>query len=122
MKVARYRIALGDVSLEHLEKLDAEAAARIAALLRVPLREAPYRAADAPVYLLTVRSQVLDADATLLLWTGLRRADIRLGDSSFVLKGIDAIELYPGVEVLFRRQNPAAYMFLSVGGRASLVT
>jgi hypothetical protein len=94
---------------------------RIASLLGVPIREAPYRAGGSPVYELSIRSDVLDTDVSLLLWTGLRRADIRLGDSSLVFKQVDAVELYPGVEVLFRRLAPPGYMFLSVGGRASLV-
>jgi hypothetical protein len=104
-----------------LERLDAEAARRIADLLGAPLSAAPYRAGGEPVFELKVRSRVLGVNVTLHLWTGLGRADIRIGDSSLVFKRIDAVELYPGVEVLFRRFEPPGYMFLSVDGRASLV-
>ena len=94
---------------------------RVALLLNSPLREARYRAGGAPVYELRVRSAVLGIDVTLLLWTGLNRADVRIGDSSMVFKRIDAVELYPGVEVLFRRHDPPGYLFVSVDGRASMV-
>jgi hypothetical protein len=106
---------------ESLPKLDSATAQRIAALFGAPLEEAAYRAGGQPVYTVTLPSSELGIAVTLLLWIGLGRADIRLGASSFVFKRIDAIELYPGVEVLFRRLDPPGYMFLSVSGRASLV-
>jgi CRP-like cAMP-binding protein len=31
------------------------------------------------------------------------------------------VELYPGVEVLFRRDDPSAFLFVSVKGRVALV-
>ena len=31
------------------------------------------------------------------------------------------MELYPGVEVLFRRENPPGMLFVSVAGRVALV-
>lgn len=107
--------------MDRYVELNGEVAVLIAALLGVPLRRAPYDVAGAPVFELTVRSAVLDRDVLLLLWPSLRRADVRIGDSSLVFKRIDAVELYPGVEVLFRRDEPPGYLFLSVDGRASMV-
>ncbi|HEY7294996.1 MAG TPA: hypothetical protein VH916_08125 [Dehalococcoidia bacterium] len=107
--------------MEHHPTLTLEVVAGIAALLGCTPRQAPYRAAGAPVFELQIRSASLGVPVSLLLWTGLARADVRLGNSSMVFKQIDQIELYPGVEVLFRRFDPPGYLFLSTDGRASMV-
>jgi CRP-like cAMP-binding protein len=39
-----------------------------------------------------------------------------------VLKGVEAVDLYPGVEVLFRRNEPPAFLFVSVKGRVAMVS
>jgi len=101
--------------------LSSEVVTRIAALLGCAAHEAAYRAGGAPVYELAVPSRSLGVPVSLLLWTGLARADVHIGDSSLVFKQIAQIELYPGVEVLFRRFDPPGYLFLSVGGQASMV-
>ncbi len=110
---------------------DAGAPAAIARLLAADLTEAPFRvpAPDpnsdtndgAPVYELRLRSHEHEDEILLLIWPSLDRADVRLGKSTWTLKGIDAVEMYPGVEVLFRRDEPAAILFVSVGGRVALV-
>lgn len=107
--------------MEAYAALSPDVVQRIAALLRCEAAEMPYRAGGAPVFALRVHVRALGVPATLLLWTGLARADVRLGDSSMVFKQIAQIELYPGVEVLFRRVEPPGYLFLSVDGRASMV-
>src|SRR5579885_2960053 len=107
--------------MEQFPMLSAEVVRRIATLLGCRAIEAAYRAGGQPVYELRVPSRVLSVPVVLLLWTGLARADVRLGDSSMVFKQIARIELYPGVEVLFRRVDPPGYLFLSVDGRASMV-
>ena len=107
--------------MDQYASLSTDVVGRIAALLHCAVREAPYRAGGAPVFELSVVSRTLGVPVALLLWTGLARADVRIGDSSMVFKQIAQIELYPGVEVLFRRFTPPGYLFLSVDGRASMV-
>ncbi len=75
----------------------------------------------APVYELRLRSREHDGEILLFIWPSLDRADVRLGKSTWTLKSIDAVEMYPGVEVLFRREKPAAILFVSVDGRVALV-
>ena len=89
----------------------------IAELLGAAMTVEPYRVRGDAVFRIVVHNPVLNADVTLILWPTLRRADVRVGDSALVLKAIDAVLLYPGVEVMFRRRNPAATLFVSVGGR-----
>ena len=110
---------------------DAGAPAAIARLLAAEVTEAPFRVPDpdangdtgdgAPVYELRLRSREHEEEILLLIWPSLDRADVRLGKSTWTLKGIDAVETYPGVEVLFRREEPAAILFVSVDGRVALV-
>lgn len=110
---------------------DAGAPEAIARLLAAELTEAPFRVPDqdansdssdgAPVYELRLRSREHESEILLLIWPSLDRADVRLGKSTWTLKAIDAVEMYPGVEVLFRRDEPAAILFVSVGGRVALV-
>jgi len=107
--------------VEQYPALTVAVAEQIAALLGCALHAASYRAGGAPVFELTVPSHSLGVPVSLLLWTGLGRADVRIGDSSMVFKQIAQVELYPGVEVLFRRFTPPGYLFVSVGGRASMV-
>jgi len=107
--------------VEQYAALSLDVVQRIAGLLRCEAVAMPYRAGGAPVFALRVDSQALGVPVTLLLWTGLGRADVRMGDCSMVLKQIAQVELYPGVEVLFRRLEPPGYLFLSVAGRASMV-
>lgn len=110
---------------------DGEAPNAIARLLAADLTQAPFRVPEqdaegipgegAPVYELRLRSREHDSEILILLWPSLSRVDVRLGMSTWTLKAIDAVELYPGVEVLFRRQEPPAIMFVSVEGRIALV-
>ncbi len=46
---------------------------------------------------------------------------MRLGRSYWALREITSVEIYPGVEVLFRRDDPSAFLFVSVKGRVALV-
>ena len=110
---------------------DAGAPAAIARLLAAELTEAPFRVPDdgantdagegSPVYELRLRSREHEREILLLIWPSLERADVRLGKSTWTLKAVDAVEMYPGVEVLFRRDEPAAILFVSVDGRVALV-
>ena len=110
---------------------DAGAPAAIARLLAADLTEAPFRVPDqeangeggdgAPVYELRLKSREHEAEILILVWPSLDRADVRLGKSTWTLKAVDSVEMYPGVEVLFRREDPAAILFVSVDGRVALV-
>lgn len=110
---------------------DPEVPEAVARLLAAKITEAPFRVPEqnaegepgegSPVYELRLRSREHDRDALVLLWPSLDRVDVRLGMSTWTLKGIDSVELYPGVEVLFRRTEPPAILFVSVDGRIALV-
>ncbi len=96
--------------------------ADIAALLGTPAHVEPYRVRGAPVYRVVLYNAVLQAQVVVVLWPALARVDLRVGDSALVLKGVDEVLLFPGVEVMFRRRQPAASLFVSVGGRFGMTT
>lgn len=106
----------------------------IAGLLGVEARKAPFEVPKlpagaegqaatqrAPVYQMTVPSTELGQPLLLTLWPSLSRVDVRLGKSYWALRDITSVELYPGVEVLFRRDDPPGMLFVSVHGRVALV-
>ena len=106
----------------------------IAALLGADARKAPFEVPKlppgaqgqpatqkAPVYQMTVPSAELGQPLLLTLWPSLSRVDVRLGKSYWALRDITSVELYPGVEVLFRRDDPPGMLFVSVKGRVALV-
>jgi len=93
----------------------------VAVLLGVAATAEPYRVHDTSVYRLNVPNASLRTDIVVLLWPSLGRVDVRIGDCSIVYRGVTSVELLPDVEVIFRRQGAAGYLFVSVGGRASVV-
>ena len=107
----------------------------VAALFGVDARKAPFEVPKlpagtegqpatekaAPVYQMTVPSAEHGQPLLLTLWPSLCRVDVRLGKSYWALRGITSVELYPGVEVLFRRDDPPGMLFVSVKGRVALV-
>jgi len=114
--------------------LDEPAVRAIADLLGSEVHKAPFEVpkldrghegqpatAPGPVFQVSIRSQELGEPLLLTLWPSLSRVDVRLGQSSWTLRGITSVELYPGVEVLFRRDDPSAFLFVSVKGRVALV-
>ena len=107
----------------------------IAALLGVAARKAPFQVPKLPpgtegqratekasVYQMTLPSAEHGRPLLLTLWPSLSRVDVRLGKSYWALKEITSVELYPGVEVLFRREDPSALLFVSKQGRVALVS
>ncbi|MCS7276647.1 MAG: hypothetical protein NZ695_06510 [Dehalococcoidia bacterium] len=74
-----------------------------------------------PVCHLALESQESGGRLLVTLWPTLGRVDVRLGNNYWVLKGVEAVDLYPGVEVLFRRNDPPAFLFVSVKGRVAMV-
>lgn len=106
---------------------DAGAPQAIAELLGGTLEEAPFslpenESAQTTVYRLTVPSTEHADQLTMLIWPALSRIDVHLRKSTWTLKGISEVQLYPGVEVLFRRDDPPAVMFVSVQGRVALIS
>ncbi len=115
---------------------DEDAVHAIAELLGAEARKAPFQvpklppgfegqpATDkpGPVFQMSVRSQEMREPLLLTLWPSLGRVDVRLGRSYWALREITSGEIYPGVEVLFRRDDPSAFLFVSVKGRVALVT
>ena len=93
----------------------------IAALLGVAAQVEPYAVRRAPVYRLDVENASLGTAVGVLLWPSLGRVDVRIGDCSMVYRGVATVELVPDVEAIFRRPSGEGYLFVSVGGRASLV-
>ncbi len=113
---------------------DEDAVHAIAELLGAEARKAPFevpklppgRQAAAvkpgPVFQMSVRPDQSGGEPLLLtLWPSLGRVDVRLGRSYWALREITSVEIYPGVEVLFRRDDPSAFLFVSVKGRVALV-
>jgi hypothetical protein len=114
---------------------DEDAVHAVAELLGAEARKAPFEvpklppglegqpATDkpGPVFQMSVRSQEMDGPLLLTLWPSLGRVDVRLGRSYWALREITSVEIYPGVEVLFRRDDPSAFLFVSVKGRVALV-
>jgi hypothetical protein len=98
------------------------AVAEISTLLDVAVVVEPYRVRDIAVYRLALLNASLGVEVAVILWPSIGRVDVRLGDCSMVYKGVTDVELIPGVEVIFRRRGDEGYLFVSVGGRASLVT
>lgn len=108
------------MQVTRLPGLDEAAVTQIAHLLGAPVELAPYRVRGRPVYQLTLINRALGCDLVLILWPSLNRVDVRLGDCAMVFKSISSIELYPGVEVMFRRVEPPGHLFVSVSGRAEM--
>ena len=105
---------------------DPNAVEAIAELLGAKVERAPFQmpqgeSSSAPVYHLRMRSDELGCELLLTVWPSQSRVDVRAGKSYWVLKEITSVELYPGTEVLFRREEPAAFLFVSVKGRVALV-
>ncbi len=101
-------------------RLDVPAVERIADLLGAAARLEPYTVRGAPVFRLNVRNPALGAELALILWPSLARVEVRLADSIIVLKDVSEVLLYPGVEVMFRRREPPAMLFVSTRGRFGL--
>ena len=115
---------------------DEDAVHSIAELLGAEARKAPFEVPKlppgregkpagvkaGPVFQMSVPPDQSGGEPLLLtLWPSLGRVDVRLGRSYWALREITSVEIYPGVEVLFRRDDPSAFLFVSVKGRVALV-
>lgn len=111
---------------------DPGAVEAIAQVLGAEAKRAPFQVPRGPrrldadeqgeaVYQLSLPSEESGGQVLITLWPTLGRVDVRLGNNYWVLKGVEAVDLYPGVEVLFRRNDPPAFLFVSVKGRVAMV-
>ncbi len=101
---------------------DPHAVDQIAALLGASAEIAPFSVHGEPVHQIAMFSEEHQEGLLITLWPSERRVDVRLGKSYWVLKDISQVELYPGVEALFRREQPTALLFVSTKGRVALVS
>jgi hypothetical protein len=89
---------------------DESALDAIGAELGAPVKNAAYRVRGAAVYEVRVPCRSLPgANVLVVLWPSLARVDLRLQDAAgnavfaVTRHGISAVEIYPQVEVMFRR-------------------
>jgi hypothetical protein len=94
----------------------------ICAELGAAAHEAAYRVRGAPVYEVRVPCRALPgASVLVVLWFALRRVDVRLLDASgrsvvaLTRKDVEAVEIYAGVEVTFRRDG-GGFVFVTRDG------
>ena len=97
---------------------DEHAIEAIAAELGVTPQKAAYSVHGAPVYELSLVHQQLQVPVTVILWPSIKRVDVRLADVSVVYKDVERVEIYPGVEVSFRR-GTGSYLFVTRSGSFS---
>ena len=106
---------------------DGDAIAAIAGELGVPATEAPYRVGGATVYELRVPVTAIPGAVLLVgLWPSIARVDVRMlgsvdGRPLLALTGkqVTAVEIYPGVEVMFRRDSGRVF-FVTARGEAAM--
>jgi hypothetical protein len=98
--------------------LDDDGLTAIAAELRIRFASEPYRVGDAPVWGAEVAAGTV-RPVRLVVWPSLGRVDLRDERWTIVFKDIVQIEIYAGVEVLFRRADGAA-VFVTADGQVHL--
>jgi hypothetical protein len=80
----------------------------------------PYSPDGTPVYRITPRGA---ADGvSMVIWPSLRRVDVTsTGNHAWVLKGVGAVDVIPGVEVVFHPAEGRGFLFVSVNGWINMV-
>ena len=91
----------------------------IAAALAAELVTAPYRYRGRPVYEVRVPLPAAAIGVRLVLWPELCRADVHLGDNPIVFKRIEHVAIYPGLEVIFWRYRPRAFLLVARNGKVA---
>src|SRR5215210_7261545 len=97
---------------------DEASLAAIAAELGIELREEPYRVRGATVWAGSATEP--GVALRVVLWPSLGRVDVYAGPAVLVLKEVESVDVYPGVEVTFRRRG-GGYLFVTRAGRANMV-
>jgi len=100
--------------------LDDDAVDAIGRLFGVEPALEPYSPDGSPVFRVSPGGA---ADGiTLVLWPSLRRVDVSSTvHHGWVLKDVAAVEVIPGVEVVFRPADGRGYLFVSVNGWVNMV-
>lgn len=58
----------------------------------------------------------------MILWPSLHRVDVSsAGSHSWVLKNVGAVEIVPGIEVVFRPSEGRGFLFVAVNGWVNMV-
>lgn len=84
---------------------DEGAVAAVAEYLGVEAGVAPFRMPGTSVWQLTIPGSDARPQVLLTLWPGIKRVDVIAGPATIVLSNVVSVDLVPGVEVQFRRDN-----------------
>jgi len=100
--------------------VDSEAVSAVARLFGTEAIVEPYSPDGGPVYRLNLTGA---ADGvSLVLWPSLNRVDVSsTGNHAWVMKNVAAVDVVPGVEVIFRPADGPGYLFVSVNGWVNMV-
>ena len=99
--------------------LAAETCRDIAATLGAELVMAPYTYRGRPVYEVRLDLPAAAVGVRLVLWPELGRADVYVGDNPIVFKRIEQVAIYPGLEVIFWRYGPRAFLLVARNGKVA---
>lgn len=97
-------------------RFDVSALGPIAAELGVSFQTEPYQVRGQAVYatdLITANGDTL----RLVLWPSIGRVDAYAGRATMILKNVDLVDIYQGVEVTFRRRG-GGFLFITRAGQA----
>ena len=100
--------------------VSAQAVTAVGALFGAEAVVEPYSPDGEPVYRLDLTGA---ADGvSLVLWPSLDRVDVSsTGNHAWVMKNVAAVDVVPGVEVIFRPAGGEGYLFVSVNGWVNMV-
>ena len=99
--------------------LSAETCRAIAATLGAELVTAPYTYRGRPVYEVRLDLPAAAVGVRLVLWPELGRADVYVDDNPIVFKRIEQVAIYPGLEVIFWRYRPRAFLLVARNGKVA---
>ena len=97
---------------------DESSLAAIAAELDITFAVEPYAVRGARVYGSTMRSRD-GGSLRIILWPSIGRIDIRVGMLAITLKDVKRVDIYPGVEVTFRRKG-GGFLFVTRSGQVTM--
>ena len=88
----------------------------IGAVLGAAVQRADFRLPDAAVHQLLIEGVDGRPTTMLTLWPSIRRVDVVAGPATIALTDVVAVDLSPGVEVVFRRGN-GTHCVVTAAGR-----
>ena len=95
---------------------DRAAVEAIGAVLGASVGRADFRLPDAAVHQLLIEGVDGRPTTMLTLWPSIRRVDVVAGPATIALTDVVAVDLSPGVEIVFRRGN-GTHCVVTVAGR-----